>query len=117
VVFRSREREREREKQKERKREKEKDGASFSDSTGEYLLSSTSENGFDVQQKITDKRVRYECDGFNGLALSLGPSVPRCDLYDFEATIRRQNTGSKARHNRGAGKEKPNSLKNSYLTD
>jgi len=94
-----------------------KDGASFSETTGEYLLPSASDNEFIIQQKITDKKVRYECNGFNGKALSLGPSVPRCDLYDFEATIRKQNTGSKARHNRGAGKEKPNSLKNSYLTD
>jgi len=91
------------------------DGASFSESTGEYLFPSANDSDFLIQQKITDKKIRYECNGFNGKAISLGPSVPRCDLYDFEARMRKQNTGASARHNRGAGKEKPNLLKNSYL--
>jgi len=92
-----------------------KDGASFSGTTGEYNLPSANDNGFIYQQKITDKKIRYECNGFNGKAISLGPSVPRCDLYDFEAKVSKQNTAAKDQHNRGAGKEKPNLLKNSYL--
>ena len=92
-----------------------KDGASFSETTGEYLLPSASDHGFINQQKITDEKIRYECNGFNGKAISLGPSVPRCDLNDFEAKVSKQHTAAKDRHNRGAGKEKPNLLKNSYL--
>ncbi len=86
-------------------------GASFSETTGEYQL--PGEQG--VELKITDRHIRYECNGFNGKAISLGPSVPRCDLYDFEAIIKKRNTGADDRHNRGAGKEKPNPFKNSYL--
>lgn len=92
-----------------------KDGASFSETTGEYSFPSATEEGIVIRQKITDKKIRYECNGFDGKALSLGPNVPRCDLYDFEAKVTKQYSASKARHNRGAGKEKPNLLKNSYL--
>lgn len=91
------------------------DGASFSENTGIYKLPDQIQNP-DSELQITDKDSPYECNGFNGKALSLGPSVPRCYLYDFEAKVKRQHIGSSDKHNRGAGKEKPNPLKNSYLS-
>lgn len=93
-----------------------KDGASFSASTGIYHLPDNL-LGSDTKLQITDKNKRYECNGFNGKAISLGPSVPRCDLYDFGAKVKKLNSGASDRHNRGAGKEKPNPLKNSYLSN
>ena len=92
------------------------DGASFSESTGIYHLPDNL-LGSDTKLQITDKNIRYECNGFNGKALSLGPSVPRCDLFDFAAKVKKPNSGASDRHNRGAGKEKPNPLKNSYLNN
>ncbi len=92
-----------------------KDGADFSASTGIYQLPNDL-LGSDTKLQITDKKIRYQCTGFNGKAISLGPSVPRCDLYDFSAEVKKSNSAAMDRHNRGAGKEKPNPLKNSYLS-
>lgn len=89
-------------------------GAAFATGTNIYPIPTQDSN---ASLKIFDPEIRYECNGFNGRALSLGPSVPRCDLYDFEAAQKNHHTGSGARHNRGAGKEMPNLLKNSYLTE
>ena len=52
--------------------------------------------------------------GFNGEVVSIGPNVPTCDLYDFQVKGAGHG-GARDRHNRGAGKEKPNANKNSYL--
>lgn len=93
----------------------EEDGAEFAEDTGIYQL--PDDLLADAELQITDKKIRYQCNGFNGKALSLGPSVPRCDLYDFSAKIQKPNSGARDQHNRGAGKEKPNLLKNSYLTE
>lgn len=92
------------------------DGAEFALDTGVYQVPEEA-NSPDTKLKITDTNIRYACNGFSGQALSLGPSVPRCDLYDFEAKIKKHSSGANDRHNRGAGKEKPNLLKNSYLSN
>ena len=57
----------------------------------------------------------YVCGGFDGDAISIGPDVPRCFLYGFEVKSSVENTGVRDKHNRGAGKEKPNPGKNSAL--
>ncbi len=92
----------------------EEDGAEFAEDTGIYQL--PDDLLADTELQITDKKIRYQCNGFNGKAISLGPSVPRCDLYDFSAKVKKSNSAARDRHNRGAGKEKPNPLKNSYLS-
>ncbi len=90
-----------------------KGGAAFDDNTGIYeLVDSTKPN---LTQQITDKEKRYSCGGFAGKAISIGPSVSPCDLYDFQVDSVMQGTGVKDRHNLGAGKEKPNPKKDSYL--
>lgn len=93
---------------------KEIDGASFSESTNAYYPPELQTP--DTALRVMDKKIRYQCNGFNGKALSLGPSTPICDLYDFEAKVKIKNSGANDKHNRGAGKEKPNPLKNSYLS-
>jgi len=88
--------------------------AKFNEITGIYeLLADT--NKPHITQQIIDKEKTYECGGFAGQAISIGPNVPICDLYDFQVKSWKQNTGVKDRHNRGAGKEKPNPNKNSFL--
>lgn len=89
-------------------------GASFSASTGAYVFPTSSEKPH-VSEKITDKKKRYSCGGFSGKAVSIGPSVPPCDLYDFQVNATKLGSSAKDRHNRGAGKEKPNPKKDSYL--
>ena len=88
--------------------------AKFNELTGIYELDLDS-NKPHITQQITDKEKTYQCGGFAGQAISIGPNVPSCDLYDFQVKSRQQNTGVRDRHNRGAGKEKPNPNKNSYL--
>ena len=68
-----------------------------------------------VEREIRDTFKRYTCGGFEGQAVSIGPDVAPCDLYDFQVRKRASNSGVRDRHNRGAGKEKPNANKNSYL--
>ncbi len=85
----------------------------FDETTGVYeILDSTKP---ELEQQITDKEKRYQCGGFAGKAISIGPSVSPCDLYDFEVRTKMGHSGVKDRHNRGAGKEKPNPGKDSYL--
>ena len=86
----------------------------FNTLTGVYKLPYDS-NKPDVVQQITDNRKSYTCIGFSGLAISMGPDVPKCDLYDFQVITSKTHTSAKDRHNRGAGKEKPNASKNSTL--
>jgi len=64
---------------------------------------------------ITDMDKRYSCEGIEGKAVSIGPDVSPCDLYDFQVKKRKQNSGARDTHHRGAGKEVPNPKKNSYL--
>ena len=89
-------------------------GASFDESTGIYKLPEDQHKA-GTEQFITDLSTRYQCGPMNGLAISIGPDTNHCDLYDFKVGSRAQNTGVRDRHNRGAGKEKPNPAKHSYL--
>lgn len=90
-------------------------GAEFNDLTGIYKLPLETEK-LGTVQAITDLDKRYQCGGFNGKAISIGPDTNHCFLYDFRVGSRAQNTGARDRHNRGAGKEKPNPGKHSYLS-
>jgi len=64
---------------------------------------------------IYNKVRKYQCGGFDGEAVSIGPDVPPCYLFDFKAASKKDNGSARDRHNRGAGKEFPNPSKNSYL--
>lgn len=88
-------------------------GHEFDETTGIYKIANP-DNSNSLQQ-ITDPGKRYECAGFSGQGVSIGPDVPPCDLYDFQVKSKLSNTSAVDRHNRGAGKEKPNPSKNSYL--
>lgn len=66
---------------------------------------------------ITDLEKLYSCEGFSGLAVSMGPDVPPCRLYDFQVRTKKANSGAKELRRRGAGKEVPNIGKNSYLAN
>jgi len=85
---------------------------SFDETTGKYTVPDTASNSI---QEITDPDQRYDCLGFRGEAVSIGPDTPPCDLYDFNVKYKKQGTSAKDSHSRGAGKEKPNGNKNSYL--
>lgn len=87
-------------------------GDVFDQDTGIYVIPDTP-SGKEMQ--ITDQNKRYSCGGFEGKAVSIGPSVSPCDLYDFQVKSGRVNTGARDQHNRGGGKEKPNPKKDSYL--
>jgi len=91
-------------------------GAEFSKNTGEYTFPSLSDRP-KYAEIITDKNKSYLCGGFAGKAISIGPNQPICDLYDFQINGANIGSAAKERHNRGAGKEKPNSSKNSYLNN
>lgn len=63
---------------------------------------------------ITDMELEYDCQGFGGKAVSQGCEVP-CRLYDFQVKARKANSGAREQRRRGAGKEVPDSSKNSCL--
>lgn len=96
-------------------------GGSFDEDTGIYELPGdpnrphVDEQITDVDHDLSEELRYYQCQGFSGLAISLGPDVPKCDLYDFQVKSTRPNSSVIDKHNRGAGKEKPNAKKNSYL--
>ena len=87
-------------------------GDVFDPITGIYVVPDTPAG---KEMQITDPNKRYSCGGFEGKAVSIGPSVSPCDLYDFQVKSGRVNTGARDQHNRGGGKEKPNPKKDSYL--
>ena len=86
-------------------------GHEFDPITGIYEVPDTPQR---KKMQITDLDKTYSCKGFNGEVVSIGPNVPTCDLYDFQVKSAGHG-GARDRHNRGAGKEKPNANKNSYL--
>lgn len=96
-------------------------GGSFDVDTGIYKLPSdpnrphVNEQITDVDHDLPEELRYYQCQGFSGLAVSLGPDVPKCDLFDFQVKSSRPNSSVVDKHNRGAGKERPNAKKNSYL--
>ena len=67
-------------------------------------------------ESITDMSTINDCQGFGGKAVSLGPDVPPCRLYDFQVRARTAHSGARETRRRGAGKEVPNIGKNSYLS-
>ncbi len=67
------------------------------------------------EQAIGNRDLEYTCGGFSGRAISVGPDVPPCFLYDFKVERGFSNSGVKDRHVRGAGKEFPNTSRNSNL--
>jgi hypothetical protein len=89
----------------------------FDSATGVFDISGTRHG---VTETITDiskgnDDLYYFCQGFDGKAITIGPSAPRCYIYEFDAKSALKNTGVRDRHVRGAGKEKPNASKSSYL--
>ena len=88
--------------------------AEFDEDTGIYVvLDPYSALATEI---ITDMSSIYDCSGFAGRAVSLGPDVPPCRLYDFQIRARSESGGAREVRRRGAGKEVPNIGKNSYLT-
>ncbi len=60
-----------------------------------------------ITEIITELPVKnYDCER-NGAASGIGPSVPKCDLYDFQVKRTGQNSAAKDRHHHGAGKMVP----------
>ncbi|HFC93248.1 MAG TPA: hypothetical protein ENJ51_10615 [Leucothrix mucor] len=59
-----------------------------------------------AKTNITNLNTEYACVGKGG-AVSIGPEVPFCGLYDFHIDINKKGTGSRDIHHRGAGKEMP----------
>jgi len=55
---------------------------------------------------ITALDREYACVG-NGGAVSIGPEVPACNLYDFHIDIKKKGLGARDVHHRGVGKEAP----------
>lgn len=68
-----------------------------------------------TKEEIASRNLEYYCGGFNGQAVSMGPDVPPCFLYDFKVEASLSNSGVKDKHIRGAGKEFPNTSRNSTL--
>jgi len=68
-----------------------------------------------TDEKIASRNLKYICGGFNGLAVSMGPSESPCYLYDFEVESSIPNSGVRDKHLRGAGKEFPDGSRNSTL--
>jgi len=68
-----------------------------------------------TQEKIESRNLKYQCGGFNRLAISIGSSQSPCFLYDFQVKNSIPNTGVRGKHFRGAGKEFPDASKNSTL--
>ncbi len=68
-----------------------------------------------AELEIGSRNLEYSCGGFDGQAVSMGPDVPPCFLYDFKAESSLANSGAKDKHVRGAGKEFPNVSRNSSL--
>ena len=61
-----------------------------------------------IEERVTDLTLEYPCER-QGRASSIGANSPPCDLYDFEVRSRKQGSGAREKHNRGAGKMVPNS--------
>ncbi|KAG1682748.1 Type IV pilus biogenesis factor PilY1 [Nymphon striatum] len=57
-------------------------------------------------ESIQDMQASYPCEQ-GGKAMSLGPNMPVCDLYNFEVNAKKSNMGVKDIHHSGAGKMVP----------
>lgn len=80
--------------------------------TGEYILTGSA---LGLSEMITDKRAKYECEGFDGKAIGVGINQSPCFLYDFQVNAKGVNSGVRDRQNRGAGKEKPSTSINNGI--
>lgn len=89
------------------------DGAAFNAETGVYQVPDPLKSN--VTEIIVDLKKTYGCEGISGKAVSIGPDVPPCRLYDFQVRAKKAQGGAKEQRRRGAGKEIPNLGKNSYL--
>ncbi len=69
----------------------------------------------DTKKSIASRDLEYICGGFNGLAVSIGPSESPCYLYDFKVKSSLNSSGVRDKHLRGAGKEFPDGSRNSTL--
>lgn len=66
-----------------------------------------------ITKKIKSMKVKYMCQGIDRKAVSIGPSVPPCVMYEFKINTKQGSARESLR--RGAGKEIPDDKKNSYL--
>jgi hypothetical protein len=64
------------------------------------------EDSLTATTNITALNREYACVGEGG-AVSIGPEVPACELYDFHIDINKEGLGVRDVHHRGAGKEVP----------
>lgn len=65
-------------------------------------------------ETIQDMQASYPCEQ-GGRAMSLGPNMPVCDLYNFEINAKKRNMGAKDIHHSGAGKMVPSKGGNGSL--
>ncbi|MCF6190049.1 MAG: pilus assembly PilX N-terminal domain-containing protein [Cocleimonas sp.] len=73
----------------------------------QYKFTSDFNTDNNITEIITELPVKnYDCER-NGVAGSMGPSAPKCDLYDFQVRRAGQNSAAKDRHHHGAGKMVP----------
>lgn len=66
-----------------------------------------------LSEQIINRDIMYQCGGFSGLAVSMGPDN-RCRMFDFKVDTTKKNSGIRERHVRGAGKEIPKASRNNY---
>ena len=66
-----------------------------------------------VEERIANRVVEYQCGAINGLATSQG-SDNSCRLFDFEVKTKRKQSSARDRHVRGAGKEYPSISRNNF---
>lgn len=76
------------------------------DDSGAKGIDDIESAGLKAKTNITDLNTEYACVGKGG-AVSIGPGVPFCELYDFHVDINKQGLGTRDVHHRGAGKEVP----------
>lgn len=73
----------------------------------DQLLDACQDGNVNIEEYITDIPGHYNCER-EGQASSMGPAVPRCDLFDFQIRSNKPNSGARDIHHRGAGKMVPN---------
>ena len=76
----------------------------------EYPVTTANPNS---NEKITNRVFEYGCGAIDGLATSQG-SDNSCRLFDFEVRTKKDNSGARDRHVRGAGKEYPSASRNNF---
>lgn len=64
---------------------------------------------------VIDLEKDYTCNLLDNQASSLGPDVPRCELYRFEVKSQLKGTGARDTHYQGVGKQVPSQSTGGYL--